>query len=105
MEKIWLKSYPPGVPAEIDPREYKSLKEVFERSFEKYRAQPAYINMGTALSYGDLDRLSAQFGAWLQQRAGLRKGDRLALMMPNLLQYPVAIAGAFRAGLTVVILM
>ena len=102
MEKIWLKSYPPGVPAEIDPREYKSLKEVFERSFEKYRAQPAYINMGTALSYGDLETLSAQFGAWLQQRAGLKKGDRLALMMPNLLQYPVAIAGAFRAGVTVV---
>ncbi len=102
MEKIWLNSYPPGVPAEIDPQEYRSLRELFERSFEKYRAQPAYINMGTALSYGDLDRLSAQFGAWLQQRAGLRKGDRLALMMPNLLQYPVAIAGALRAGLTVV---
>ena len=102
MEKIWLNSYPPGVPAEIDPQEYRSLRELFERSFEKYRAQPAYINMGTALSYGDLDRLSAQFGAWLQQRAGLRKGDRLALMMPNLLQYPVAIAAALRAGLTVV---
>ncbi len=102
MDKIWLTSYPPGVPAEIDPRECKSLVDIFERSFEKYRNEPAYINMGTTLSYGDIDRLSAQFGAWLQHKAGLKKGDRIALMMPNLLQYPVAIAGALRAGLTIV---
>jgi long-chain acyl-CoA synthetase len=102
VEKIWLKSYPPGVPEDIDPGKFNSLKEIFEQSFEEHRTKPAYINMGTVLSYDDLDRLSAQFGAWLQQRAGLRKGDRLALMMPNLLQYPVAIAGAFRAGLTIV---
>ncbi|HZF26690.1 MAG TPA: AMP-binding protein [Steroidobacteraceae bacterium] len=102
MEKIWLKSYPPGVPAEIDLRGTKSLKEIFERSFETYRDQPAYINMGTALSYGDIDRLSAQLGAWLQQKAGLKKGDRVALMMPNLLQYPIAIVAALRVGLTIV---
>jgi long-chain acyl-CoA synthetase len=102
VEKIWLKSYPPGVPAEIDPGEWKSLKEIFEYSFEKYRDEPAYINMGTALSYGDIDRLSAQLGAWLQHKAGLRKGDRIALMMPNLLQYPVAIVAALRIGLTIV---
>jgi len=102
VEKIWLKSYPPGVPAEIDLRGTKSLKEIFERSFETYRDQPAYINMGTALSYGDIDRLSAQLGAWLQQKAGLKKGDRVALMMPNLLQYPIAIVAALRVGLTIV---
>jgi long-chain acyl-CoA synthetase len=102
VEKIWLKNYPPGVPAEIDPGTWRSLKEIFEYSFEKYRDQPAYINMGTALTYGDIDRLSSRLGAWLQQKAGLRKGDRIALMMPNLLQYPVAIVAALRTGLTIV---
>ena len=102
MEKIWLKNYPPGVPAEIDPSAWKSLQEIFEYSFETYRHQPAYINMGTALTYGDIDRLSSHLGAWLQQKAGLRRGDRIALMMPNLLQYPVAIAAALRTGLTIV---
>ena len=102
MEKIWLKSYPKGVPAEIDVNRYRSLKELFEESFQQHAGSPAYTNMDVTLTYSDLDRLSRCFAAWLQHVAGLRKGDRVALMMPNILQYPVAIAGVLRAGLTVV---
>ncbi len=102
MNKIWLKSYPQGVPAEIDPNRYPSLKHLFEESFRKYRDAPAYTNMDVTLSYADLDERSRCFGAWLQNVAGLKKGDRVALMMPNVLQYPVAIAGVLRAGMTVV---
>jgi long-chain acyl-CoA synthetase len=102
VEKIWLRNYPPGVPAEIDPRRYGSLKQIFEESFQKFRERPAYTNFDVTLTYGDLDELSRRFGAWLQKAAGLRKGDRVALMMPNILQYPVAIIGTLRAGFTVV---
>jgi long-chain acyl-CoA synthetase len=102
MEKIWLRNYPAGVPAEINPDEIPSLQALMLRSFEKFAARPAYTMMDRTISYGDLDRLSRQFAAYLQQVAGLRKGDRIAIMLPNILQYPVAIAGAFRAGLTVV---
>ena len=102
MNKIWLKHYPPGVPAEIDTARYRSLKQLFEESFEKYRDRPGYTNMDVTLTYGDLDKLSRRFGAWLQQVAGLRKGDRVALMMPNVLQYPIAIFAVLRAGMTVV---
>jgi len=102
VDKIWLKNYPPGVPAEIDLNRYSSLKQLFERSFEKYRDQPAYTNMGTTLTYGELEEVTRRFGAWLQQVPGLRKGDRIALMMPNILQYPIAIMGVLRAGFTVV---
>jgi len=102
MEKIWLKSYPEGVPAEIDLRAHASLKDILERSCERYASQPAFSNMGTTLTYGQLDRMSRSFGAYLQGSAGLSKGDRVAIMMPNLLQYPVALFGALRAGMTVV---
>ena len=102
MDKIWLKSYPPGVPAEINPATYRSLLDLMERSLAKYRALPAYTSMDRTLTFGDLDVLSRQFAAYLQQVAGLKHGDRLAVMLPNVLQYPVAILGAFRAGLTVV---
>jgi long-chain acyl-CoA synthetase len=102
VEKIWLRNYPSGVPAEIDPNRYRSLKQLFEESFEKFRTRPAYTNMDVTLTYGDMEELSRRFGAWLQHGAGLRKGDRVALMMPNVLQYPVAIFGVLRAGLTVV---
>jgi len=102
VNKIWLKSYPQGVPAEIDTNRYPSLKHIFEESFSKFRDQPAYTNMDVTLSYGDIEEHSRRFGAWLQNVAGLRKGDRVALMMPNVLQYPIAIAGALRAGMTVV---
>jgi long-chain acyl-CoA synthetase len=102
MDKIWLKNYPAGVPAEINPNEIASLQALVERGFEKFADRPAYTMMDRTLTYGDLDRLSRQFAAYLQQVAGLRKGDRIAVMLPNILQYPVAIAAAFRAGLTVV---
>jgi long-chain acyl-CoA synthetase len=102
MDRIWLKNYPAGVPAEINPDEIASLQALIARSFEKFADRPAYTMMDRSLTYGDLDRLSRQFAAYLQQVAGLRKGDRIAIMLPNILQYPVAIAAAFRAGLTVV---
>ncbi len=102
MEKIWLKSYPEGVPAEIDLREHASLKDILEKSCERYASLPAFSNMGTTLTYGQLDRMSRSFGAYLQASAGLSKGDRVAIMMPNLLQYPVTLFGALRAGMTVV---
>jgi long-chain acyl-CoA synthetase len=102
VERIWLDNYPPGVPADINPNEIPSLQALIERSFAKFPERPAYTMMDRTLSFGDLDRLSRQFAAYLQQVAGLRKGDRIAIMLPNVLQYPVAIAAAFRAGLTVV---
>ena len=102
MEKIWLKSYPPGVPAEIDPSEFRSLNAVVDQSFAKYADRAAYVQMGRAITYRQLDSLARDFAAWLQNEAGLRKGDRVAIMMPNVLQYPVAIFGALRAGLVVV---
>lgn len=102
MEKIWLKHYPPGVPAEIDPREYRSLLELIEQSLARYRELPAYTCMDRTITFGELDRLSRHFAAYLQKVAGLRQGDRVAIMLPNILQYPVAIIGALRAGLTVV---
>jgi long-chain acyl-CoA synthetase len=102
VEKIWLKNYPPGVPEEINPEEFPSLKHLFEDAFRKHAARPAFSNLGRTLTYAQMDELSRRFGAWLQKEAGLKKGDRIAIMMPNLLQYPIAIIGALRAGLTVV---
>jgi len=102
MEKIWLKSYPAGVPAEVDVRRYRSLKEILEASCRQFRDLPAYTNMGTSITYGGLDELTRRFGAYLQKGAGLPRGSRVAIMLPNLLQYPVALFGALRAGMTVV---
>ena len=102
MERIWLRNYPAGVPAEINPNELASLEALLERSFARFADRPAYTCADRTITYGDLDRLSRQFAAYLQQVAGLRKGDRVAIMLPNVLQYPVVIAAAFRAGLTVV---
>jgi long-chain acyl-CoA synthetase len=102
MERIWLRSYPAGVPADINPDEIASLQALVLRSIEKFADRPAFTMMDRTLTYRDLDRLSRAFAAYLQQVAGLQKGDRIAIMLPNILQYPVAIAGAFRAGLTVV---
>jgi long-chain acyl-CoA synthetase len=102
VEKIWLKNYPAGVPAEINPEEYPSLKHLFEEACRRHAAKPAFTNMDRTLTYAEMDELSRRFGAWLQKEAGLKKGDRIAIMMPNLLQYPIAIIGALRAGLTVV---
>ncbi len=102
MEPIWLKYYPASVPAEIDIFRFASLKDMLERSCARYPKRPAFTNMGVALTYGELDRLSRNFGACLQQVIGLRRGDRVAIMLPNLLQYPVALFGALRVGLVVV---
>ncbi len=100
MEKIWLKSYPQGVSAEIDLKQYKSLGDLFEQSCAKFRDRPAYYNLGKTISYGDLDRMSRAFGAWLQSK-GLPKGARIAIMMPNCMQFPICAFGALRAGYTV----
>ena len=102
MDKIWLKNYPEGVPAEINPEQFPSLKHLFEEACRKYAAKPAFTNMGRTLTYAEMDELTRRFGAWLQKEAGLKKGDRIAIMMPNVLQYPIATFGALRAGLTVV---
>ena len=101
MEKIWLRHYPPGIPTEIDFGQYRSIGELFESNTRKYRDRPAYTNMGRTISFGDLDRLSCDFGAWLQVK-GLAKGARVAVMMPNCLQYPVCVFGILRAGGVVV---
>ena len=101
-EKYWLRHYPPGVPARIDPDSVRSLKQLFEDACRNYATRPAFSNMGRTRSYGEIDESSRRFGAWLQKEAGLRKGDRVALMMPNILQYPIAIIGALRAGCAVV---
>ena len=101
MEKIWLKSYPPGVPADIDPDQYRSLVHLLEEAFTKYADRNAYVCMDKFLTYAELDTYSRQLGAFLQSR-GLKKGARVALMMPNVLQYPIAIAAVLRAGYTVV---
>lgn len=100
--KPWLKNYPPDVPAEIDPDTYRSLGELFEKSAAAYRTRPAYASMGTILNYGAVERLSRNFAAYIQTCLGLRKGERIALMLPNVLQYPVCLFGALRAGLIVV---
>jgi len=102
MEKIWLRSYPPGVPAEIDVDEFSSVGAMFERSARAFAAHPAFVSMGTAVSYAELDRLARDFAAYCQAVLGLEKGARIAVMMPNLLQYPIAVYGALRAGYVVV---
>jgi long-chain acyl-CoA synthetase len=101
MEKIWLKSYPPQVPAEIDPTRLRTLKELLETTCAQHAGRVAFIQMDATLTYRQLERLSRGFAAWLQH-AGFAKGDRLAIMLPNSLQYPIALFGALRAGLTVV---
>jgi long-chain acyl-CoA synthetase len=101
MDKFWLKSYPEGVPAEIDVTQYKSLVQLLEESFQKFAARNAYVCMDKFLTYGELDTLSKKIGAWLQS-IGLKKGARVAIMMPNVLQYPVVMAAILRAGFVVV---
>ena len=101
MERFWLKHYPAGVPADIDATQYRSVAELIEEAFRKYSARDAYVSMGKSMTFREVDELSRSFGAWLQSR-GLSKGARVALMMPNVLQYPVAIAAVLRAGYVVV---
>ncbi|ALK99213.1 long-chain fatty acid--CoA ligase [Massilia sp. WF1] len=101
MDKFWLQSYQAGVPAEIDWTQYRSLTHLLEEAFRKYADRPAYACMGKSMSFAELDRLSAQMGAWLQSR-GLQPGARVAIMLPNVLQYPVTMAAILRAGYTIV---
>ena len=102
IERPWLSSYPQGVPADIDVDEFPSIVSVLDNAIAKYRDRPAFSNLGKTLTYGDIDRLSAEFASYLLNVLKLKKGDRVALMMPNVLQYPIAIFGVLRAGLTVV---
>ncbi len=102
MEKVWLKSYPSGMPEEVPDPPFRSIRDLFEQAFEKYPNNAAYTNMGRTLTYADLDRLSMQFACYLQNTLGLTRGERVAIMLPNILQYPVAMCGIFRAGLVVV---
>ncbi len=102
MKRIWLESYPPGVPHEVDTHACPTLRHLLERSCTRFRERPAIANLGVELSYGELDRLSRDFGAFLRSELRLETGDRVAIMLPNVLQYPVALFGALRAGLTVV---
>jgi long-chain acyl-CoA synthetase len=101
-QRPWLASYPPGVPAAIDVDAYRSLAHVLESACERFYHRPAFANMGRVLSYADIDRLSRHFASYLLNVAKLKKGDRVAIMLPNVLQYPIAIFGVLRAGLTVV---
>ncbi|MCG8595813.1 MAG: AMP-binding protein [Kiloniellales bacterium] len=102
MEKIWLASYPSGVPKTIDLNDYRSLGDLFERSASAFADKPAFVNLGKGMTYGELGRLSQAFAAYLQGELGLAPGTRVALMMPNCLQYPIAVLGVLRAGCTVV---
>ena len=103
MEKIWLeKSYPPGIPAEINADKYSSLTDMFNKYVKVYASRTAYINMGVEISYQELEQQAKAFAAYLQQELGLVKGDKFAIMVPNTLQYPIALFGALLAGLTVV---
>jgi long-chain acyl-CoA synthetase len=102
VERVWLNQYPPGVPTDIDPDLYPSLNAMFDEACAAYGNHPAYQNFGAILTYAQLDALSRAFAAWLQKKSGLVAGDRVALMMPNVLQYPVALFGILRAGMAVV---
>ena len=102
VHRPWLAHYPAGVPAEIDLNEFASINDVFDAAVRKHRDKRAFLNMGKSITYGDLDRLSRDFAGYLLGELKLKKGDRVAIMMPNCLQYPVAIMGVLRAGLTVV---
>ncbi|WP_123809958.1 long-chain-fatty-acid--CoA ligase FadD [Pantoea vagans] len=102
MNKVWLKRYPADVPAEISADRYTSLVDLFEQAAKRYADQPAFLNMGQKMSYRQLEEKSRAFAAYLQNQLGLKAGDRVALMMPNLLQYPVALFGVLRAGMVVV---
>ena len=102
MDRVWLKRYPSGVPAEINADHYSSLLDIFEQSIAKFADKVAFVNMGKSITYRELDRQSQAFAAYLQHELGLKKGDAVAIMMPNLLQYPVALMGVLRAGCSVV---
>ena len=98
----WYNNYPSGVAHEINPDKYNSILHILEESFRANHDKPAYVNMDKELTFGQVEKLSQQFASYLTNVVGLKKGDRIAIQMPNLLQYPVALFGALRAGLIVV---
>ena len=102
VDRIWLKHYPAGIPAEIDADHFSSIPDLLEKIVIKFADKPAYHNLGYTLSYAALERLSRDFATFLQGLPGMAKGERVAIMSPNLLQYPVALFGILRAGMTVV---
>jgi long-chain acyl-CoA synthetase len=102
VERIWLKSYPENIPPEVDVDEYDSLVDVLCESCSRFEELPAFSNMGESISYAKLNQLSRDFAAYLQKNLNMKRGDRVALMMPNLLQYPVALFGVLRGGFVVV---
>ena len=102
MQRIWQKQYPPNVPYDIDIDQYDSVLEIFHRSVKKYADRDAYISSNYAITFADLDQLSKQFALYLQNDLGLKKGDRMAIMLPNVLQYPIAVLAALRIGVVVV---
>jgi len=102
MEKVWLKSYPCGIPEEVDLDAYQSVTDVFERAIKSYGERPCFSNLGTTLTYNDMDRYTDQLASYLQNLPGMEKGDRVAVMMPNVLQNPISIFAALRAGFVVV---
>ena len=102
MEKIWIKQYDSGVPAEINMNEYKSIPEIMENAYKAYGSKNSFHNMGKTFTYNELKNYSQRFGSFLQNDLGLKKGDRVALMMPNILQYPVSLFGLLDAGLIAV---
>ncbi len=101
MQKPWIEHYPAGIPATIDPDAYDSINALFEGSFKKFAQRPAFTNMGTTLTYAEIDTYSKAFASYLLQGLGLKKGDSVAIMMPNILQYPICFFGILRAGLVV----
>jgi len=102
MDKIWLRNYPEGIPAEIDAEQFRSIPDLLDKLFARFADKPAYHNLGRTLSYAELERLSRDFAAFLQGLPGMTRGERVAVMSPNLLQYPVVLFGILRAGMTVV---
>jgi len=102
MEKVWLKSYPPGVPEEVDLDAYLSVTDVFEQAIKRFGENPSFTNLGTTLTYNEMDRYTDQLASYLQNLPGMNKGDRVAVMMPNVLQNPISIFAILRAGFTVV---
>ena len=101
-EELWLKNYPKGVNKTINADQYKNIMDVFDQAVKKFRNQKSFTNMGVSITFEELDRLVGNFASFLQNELGLKKGDRIAIQMPNLLQYPVVMFGAIRAGLIIV---
>ena len=102
MEKVWFQNYPEGSPTTLDTSKYDSILDILDKAIREHPDRPAYINMGQVLTFRKLEERSRAFAAYLQNELKLKRGDRVALMMPNLLQYPIALFGILRAGLGVV---